>query len=161
QAEPLYTEALMHLHEIGDKIWIAEVLQRLATAVASQGQVIWAARLLGAAAARFKTLGVSPYPILRASYDYTAATTRAAAGQTQIAAAWHEGQAMTLEAVLAAPAPAPLPSQHPADERHAPAPARAPAARTPADDLTAREVEVLRLLAQGLTNAQMAERLVI
>jgi DNA-binding NarL/FixJ family response regulator len=29
------------------------------------------------------------------------------------------------------------------------------------DDLTAREVEVLRLLAQGWTNAQIAEKLVI
>ena len=30
-----------------------------------------------------------------------------------------------------------------------------------ADDLSARELEVLRLLAQGLTNVQIAERLVI
>jgi predicted ATPase/DNA-binding CsgD family transcriptional regulator len=161
QAQQLYTEALTSLHEVGDKIWIPEVLQRLATAVASQGHVVWAARLLGAATALFKTLGTSPYPILRATYDYTVATTRATVGEDQFAAAWQEGQAMPLEAVLTARAPAPLLSQHPADERHAPSPARAPAARTPADDLTAREVEVLRLLAQGLTNAQMAERLVI
>jgi DNA-binding CsgD family transcriptional regulator len=35
--------------------------------------------------------------------------------------------------------------------------------RTPAnpDGLTAREVEVLRLVAQGLTNVQVAEKLVI
>jgi DNA-binding CsgD family transcriptional regulator len=161
QAEPLYTEALLHLHEVGDKIWIAEVLQRLATAVASQGQVVWAARLLGAAATLFKTLGVSPHPILRASYDYTVATTRATAGEELFAAAWHEGQTMTLEAVLTPPAPALLLSQQPADELLPPSPALAPAARTPADELTAREVEVLRLLAKGLTNAQMAERLVI
>jgi DNA-binding NarL/FixJ family response regulator len=122
---------------------------------------VWAARLLGAAEALFKTLGASPYPILRASYDYTVATTRATVGEDQFAAAWQEGQTMPLDAVLSAPAPAPLLSQHPIDERHAPPPGRAPAARTPADDLTAREVEVLRLLAQGLTNAQMAQRLVI
>ncbi len=161
QAQQLYTETLTHLHEVGDKIWIAEVLQRLATAVASQGHVVWAARLLGAAAALFKTLGVSPYPILRAAYDYTVATTRATVGEDQFAAAWQEGQTMTLEAALTAPARAPLLSQHPADELLPPSPARAPAARTQACDLTAREVEVLRLLAQGLTNAQMAERLVI
>jgi predicted ATPase/DNA-binding CsgD family transcriptional regulator len=161
QAQHLYTEALAQFREVGDQRLIAEALQRLATAVASQGHVVWAARLLGAAAALFKTRGVSPFPIWRAAYEYTVATTRVTLGEDQFAAAWQEGQTMTLEAVLTAPAPAPLLSQHPADERHAPSPARAPAARTPADDLTAREVEVLRLLAQGLTNAQMAERLVI
>ena len=36
-----------------------------------------------------------------------------------------------------------------------------PKAQTYPDGLTAREVEVLRLLAQGLTSAQIAERLVI
>jgi DNA-binding CsgD family transcriptional regulator len=161
QAQQLYTEALAQLREVGDQRMIAEGLPRLATVVAREGHVVWAARLLGAAAALFKTLGASPYPIWRAAYDYTVATTRATVGEDQFAAAWQEGQTMTLEAVLSAPAPATPLSQHPADERHAPSPPHAPAARTQACDLTAREVEVLRLLAQGLTNAQMAQRLVI
>ena len=36
-----------------------------------------------------------------------------------------------------------------------------PSPPTSLNDLTAREMDVLRLLAQGLTSAQMAERLVI
>jgi predicted ATPase/DNA-binding CsgD family transcriptional regulator len=161
QAQQLHTEALAQFREVGEQRSIAEGLHHLATVVARQGHVVWAARLLGAAAALYTTLGASPFPFFRAAYDYTVATTRATVGEDQFAAAWQEGQAMTLEAVLSAPAPATLLSQHPIDERLPPSPGRAPAARTPADDLTAREVEVLRLLAQGLTNAQMAQRLVI
>jgi DNA-binding CsgD family transcriptional regulator len=156
QAQQLCTEAVAQFRAVGEKRYLAECLHHLATAVASQGHVVWTARLLGAAAALFKTLGASPYPNWRASYDYTVATTRATLGEDQFAASWQEGQTMTLEAVLTAPAPAPLLSQHPADELLRPSPARAPA-----DELTAREVEVLCLLAQGFTNAQMAERLVI
>jgi DNA-binding NarL/FixJ family response regulator len=40
------------------------------------------------------------------------------------------------------------------------APPRAKAATSP-DGLTSREVEVLRLVAQGLTNVQVAQQLVI
>jgi DNA-binding NarL/FixJ family response regulator len=43
---------------------------------------------------------------------------------------------------------------------HASLPAKKPAAVSP-DGLTTREVEVLRLVAQGLTDAQVAEHLVI
>ena len=62
---------------------------------------------------------------------------------------------MTLPQVLAAKGPMTLPAPLPA----APPPAK-PAPTYP-DELTAREVEVLRWLAQGLTDAQIAEQLVV
>lgn len=60
---------------------------------------------------------------------------------------------MTLPHVLAARGPMALPAPAaPPSEQSAP---------TYPDDLTAREVEVLRWLAQGLTDAQIAEQLVV
>ncbi len=67
---------------------------------------------------------------------------------------------MTLEQILAATEPVStsepfLPAgPSPAIVKPSPAPAYP-------DDLTAREVEVLRLVAQGLTNEQVAEQLMI
>ena len=65
---------------------------------------------------------------------------------------------MTPEQALAAKGPVTLPQPFSA------APSSTPPAKLPAtnpDGLTARELEVLRLLATGLTDAQIAEQLVL
>ena len=64
---------------------------------------------------------------------------------------------MTPEQALAVQEPETIP------EEHATGPEPAPLVKTPAypAGLTAREVEVLRLVAQGLTDAQVAKQLVI
>ena len=65
---------------------------------------------------------------------------------------------MTLDEVLAAQGPAMMPTPTPAEPSSTP-----PARPTPIypGGLTAREVEVLSLVAQGLTDAKIAEQLVI
>ena len=65
---------------------------------------------------------------------------------------------MTPEQALAAQGPVTMPMPTPAEPPSTP-PAK-PAITYP-DGLTTREVEILRLLAQGLTDAQIAEHLVI
>jgi DNA-binding NarL/FixJ family response regulator len=65
---------------------------------------------------------------------------------------------MPLEQVLAAQEPVPMLPAIPAEPATAPPVPKAP---TYPDGLTAREVEVLRLVAQGLTDPQVAEQLVI
>src|SRR5205823_8813277 len=84
-------------------------------------------------------------------YEQAVATAQAQLGEKAFAAAWAQGRTMTPEQALAAEDQPLLPTPTP--------PAR-PAATSP-DGLTAREVEVLRLLAQGLTSAQIAEQLIL
>jgi len=157
----LCREALLQAREMGDKGLITTFLLQLATDVAMQGQAVLSARILGALAAIMETLGVPPFPFSRASYEYTVATTRAQLGEEPFAFAWQEGREMTLEEALVMPEPAP-PLHQPITDSLQPLPSRRPLAPTaPPDELTAREVEVLCLLAQGLSNTQMAELLVI
>jgi DNA-binding NarL/FixJ family response regulator len=72
-------------------------------------------------------------------------------GDEAFARALAEGQSMTLENLLAIPHPPPD-----STARAQPAPAS-----VIFEPLTARELEVLRLLAQGLNNPQIAERLIV
>jgi DNA-binding NarL/FixJ family response regulator len=79
-------------------------------------------------------------------------------GEEAFAAAWAEGRTMTPQQTLAARGPVTLPEQVPSLPQPTISTKAAPA--YPAG-LTLREVEVLQLLARGLTNAQIAEALVV
>jgi predicted ATPase/DNA-binding CsgD family transcriptional regulator len=159
-AQTFSHEALPLLQALGDQWGIAMHLLSLAGVAAGLGQLVWAARLLGTSAAFYETLGVSHPPTVQAWYDYTVATVRARLSEEPFAAAWRVGREITLEQVLVAPEQV-TPVEHAAPEPFQQPGSLVPAAPTTLDELTAREVEVLRLLAQGLTNAQMAQRLVI
>jgi ATP/maltotriose-dependent transcriptional regulator MalT len=156
-ARAFYEESLVISREVGDKLIIAFCLEGLADVLAVQGEPAWAAQLWGAAESLREAMGTPLPPVYRPAYERSVAAARAQLGEKAITAAWAEGRSMTLEQALAAQGQATVwapPSAGPA----AASPAKTPTSPT---GLTAREVEVLRLLAQGLTSAQVAERLVI
>jgi ATP/maltotriose-dependent transcriptional regulator MalT len=151
-ARRLYRKALTLLLEFNVyKEGIAAGLE------AEQGAPRQAARLWGAAHALREAIGATLYPIYRASYEQAIALARAQLGEQAFRAAWAEGQLMTPEQALTAQEKAMLPTALPARAAAAP-PLHAPSLPF---GLTTREVEVLRLLALGLSDAQIADHLVI
>jgi predicted ATPase/DNA-binding CsgD family transcriptional regulator len=163
-ARSSYEEGLQRSNAIGDKVLLVSCLEGLAAAVVAQGaeegpvsEFFWAAQLWGAAERLREVIERPMYPIQRASYEQAIALARAELGEQAFAAAWAEGQMLTPEQALVARGKAKTPTPM------AVRPTAAPPMKsfTSPAGLTAREVEVLRLIAQGWTDAQIAERLVI
>ena len=157
-ARALYEESLTISREIGDTLNTASCLEELAGVALAQRNPMWAARLLGAAEVLRDTLGTPIPPVERPLYERSVADIRAQLGEKAYVQALKEGRNMTPEQALAAQGQERLPTASVAKQL-------LPAATSPLshfpDGLTAREVEVLRLLARGMTDAQIAEQLVI
>lgn len=155
-ASELFEESLPLLSEMNENLLLAVAtnLQGIGVTLARQGQLTEAVRLWAAAEARCPILPEERALVARAS-----ATAHAQLGEETFAAAWAEGQAMTLEQALSAVGNAALASQSPMQASGSAGRGRQRQPHT--YDLTEREVEVLRLVAQGLTDAQIAEVLVI
>jgi len=152
-AQACYEESLAVAREMGFKRVIPAGLEGLAVVVATQGEPVWAARLWGAAEALRETIGAPLPPVYRTEYEHAVAAAGTHLGERAFTTAWAEGRTMTPEQVLAMleqpSTPEPVPTAKPSPPPIYP------------NDLTEREVEVLRLLAQGLTNAQLAEQLIL
>jgi predicted ATPase/DNA-binding CsgD family transcriptional regulator len=156
-----YEQSLVLSGALGEKWIIATCLLGLGEVVAAQRKLAWAAQLWGAAEAIRDALGIPIPPIERADYERSVERVRAQLGEKPFATAWAEGRCMTPGQALASLESATCsgPSSAPSSPSAIVTPA--PKASTSPDGLTTREVEVLRLLAQGLTSAQIAEQLVI
>ena len=160
-AHACYEESLTIASELGLVGFIASGLKGLGIVAVAQGQPIWAAQLWGAAENLRESRGLSLSP---ATYDHMVAVVRSQLGESAFEEARAVGRALTPAQALAsheafppqAPqqgqaAPGSSPTAPPPPTRHPSSPA----------GLTAREVEVLRLVAQGLSDAQVAEQLIV
>jgi predicted ATPase/DNA-binding CsgD family transcriptional regulator len=152
-AQACYEQCLEISGALHEKWVMAVYLVELGEVVAAQQQVAWAAQLWGASEVLREASGI-PIPLIeQADYEHAVAAARARLGEKAFAAAWSQGRAMTAEQALAARGQTPAPVR--------PSRETTTSSTTYADKLTAREVEVLRLLAGGLTDLKIAEKLVL
>ncbi|MCE7987441.1 MAG: LuxR family transcriptional regulator [Caldilinea sp. CFX5] len=156
QAWALLQESLARWRSLGTLQWkgIAECLEGLAGTCAVQQQFVEAARLFGAAEASREFLGATPPPLVGISAANKLAALHTQLDEAAFVAAWAEGRKLTAEQAVEYALALPDLS----------APASAPVLELPVTTpagLTARELEVLRLLVQGLTYAQIADKLVV
>ncbi len=150
-ARSLYEESLAMARSVNARVTISLGLEGLAGAVATQGELVWAARLWGAADSLRQAIGAPLSPVERARYEQEVTAARTQLEEEAFKAAWAEGRNMTPEQALATQGPVTLPQPFSA----------APSPTTSPGGLSVRELEVLRLLATGLTDAQIAEQLVL
>lgn len=156
RANALYKESYAIARETGNKLLIASCMEGLAILATAQEETAWSVHLWGAAESIRESIEAPMTPIERDVYARAVVAARIQLGEQAFAAAWAAGRSMTPEYALAA--------QTPQEGSVLGGPSTVPAGAFPTiypGGLTAREVEVLCLVAQGRTNEQVAEELVI
>src|SRR5439155_24345764 len=150
EARSLLKNALQVGEEFGDRNLLAYSLEGLSSLAAALGQPERAVCLAGACAALRESLGNPLPPSWQRMFHRRLDVSRAALSDAGTGAAWKIGQAMLLDEAIGY-------ARSPVEET-----VGTPIASASAQDrLTRREQEVAALVAQGLTNGQIAERLVI
>jgi predicted ATPase/DNA-binding CsgD family transcriptional regulator/DNA-binding XRE family transcriptional regulator len=149
QAHTCLAESLKLAQELADRASMVRALEGLAQLGAVQGAPRHALRLAGAAAALRDSIRAPLAPVERSRLERRLASARRTLGERAAQAAWAEGRALPLQQVV--------------DLALAGAPADSAecSAKRGRSVLTAREEEVARLVARGLTNRQIAEHLFI
>jgi predicted ATPase/DNA-binding CsgD family transcriptional regulator len=157
RAMALIQEGLTICRDVGDNWGITMALVGLAGVASKRGEPARAARLLGAVETRRNTIGAVLWHVDRLEYERNLATL-AALTEEQLEAAWAQGQAMSLEDAI-------LYAQEMVEPLHVlPAPQVSPsmsAALLEPAGLTPREIEVLRLIAAGRSNQEIANGLTL
>ncbi|WP_420879497.1 ATP-binding protein [Rhodococcus sp. (in: high G+C Gram-positive bacteria)] len=148
-ARPDFAQAAALSGEVDDLLGTAISVEALAWTAAATGEFRRSAILLGAADALWSAAG-NPgvvIPALRFNRDEARALCERALGERAFDTAVRRGCDLTLDEVVDFAVDDRLPQEEPAERA--------------ATDLTPREQEVAELVAQGLTNKAIAEKLVI
>lgn len=150
RAAAFFTESLVLAQELRRTRNILPSLIGLAAVACEIREYGSAVRLLGAVATQLSQINHILDPIDQEDYDRSLASARAELDADVFDQAWREGQALPLEQASVE-----------AIALGARAESMIPGAQPYPAGLTSREVEVLRLVAQGLTNFKVATELVI
>jgi predicted ATPase/DNA-binding CsgD family transcriptional regulator len=162
QARVQYEEAInkMQGRTLTPRVkWVvASCLEGMGAIAVAQGQRVWAVHLYAAAVSVRTSPGYYCFlGVEQPRYKRTLAEARTQLGKRTFAAAWATGQSMTPWQALAAKEQTPPLPQTPTLP-----PAEPPSANSAIPGgLTAREIEVLRLVAMGLSTGQVATQLVL
>ncbi|CAN5657199.1 LuxR family transcriptional regulator [soil metagenome] len=148
RAWDLLEEGLRLSSEVGNEADVAHCLEGLASVAGAKGNILRAARLWGAEEALLEKFEAAAYTYVpdRSLHLSRVAAARARLDEEEFEAAWAEGRTMTSEQAI----------EYALDRSAKPeigSPETYPAG------LSAREAEVLRLVANGLSNAEVAEKL--
>jgi predicted ATPase/DNA-binding CsgD family transcriptional regulator len=146
EAEKLYVEAIRGWQDYGQFGGIARCIECLAFVAIAENRDKQAARWLGAAEVVRKVSHAEMIANEQEEYQREMAILRGRINLDDFTRSWSEGQVLTLQQVLAEVEQLPRVLQA---KKQAP------------DALTPRELDVLRLLVQGLSDAQIAEKLVV
>ena len=146
-AQALYEKAMILLKDVGDKWWIAWCLEGMAEVAVARRRPERAVRLFGAAEALRGAIG-APRPAGFSGYcERDLASARNALDEAVFEKAREEGWTMTQEGVV----------EYALEQMDT----LTPPPSGGAGGLSPREVEVLRLVADGLTDGQVAQKLYI
>jgi len=143
--------SLQQASQRGDR-HLPSMLTMLVVLLHGQGLSVWAARVFGVMEALPQSGHLNEEAVAfwqRLGIGDIRAEVRAQLGEEAFAREISSGQRLRLEDLLAIPHP------------QGPASAQAGPPSAPGASLTAREIEVLHLLAQDLSSSQIAERLVV
>ena len=141
RSERLLRESLAVHKDLGDMGRVASVLEALAETAGARKRFGLSTRLFGAADVLRETIGAPVPPCEHAERDRALASVRTHVGDEEFTRLRAEGRAMKLEEAFS----------------RALEPVASP--ETTSDVLSAREVEVLGLVAEGLTDQEVAQRL--
>jgi DNA-binding CsgD family transcriptional regulator len=145
-AEELAHEALRAFYDAGDPGGVADVLESLAALVRELQNEEQAVRLLGAADAIRADVGCVRFPVRQPRYEADLCALREALSEEAFASAWSAGASLSLDDAVAY-------AERGRGERKRPLRGW--------DSLSPAELRVVQLVAEGLTNPQIGERLFI
>jgi predicted ATPase/DNA-binding CsgD family transcriptional regulator len=148
RAEALAREAALCKHAIDDRNGVTFALGTLAWMAAESGRHERAATLLGSAQRVRDESSLTLIAVFRPQHERSVSLITQAIGRRAFDAAFARGRAMMIGQGVA----------FAVDDKHPPKPAPAVTA-APDTELTRRQLEIARLIAEDLTNRQIADRL--